>query len=212
LNASLPPEAPRKPSVPGGKSVAEKFCGWFKKFASGNAAVLEAKRIVDATDFDSKPHALERAMQRLGEALGADSSMPEQDYGEGPDNLWFWGGSAFVIEVKNENTNSLHKVDSGQLHDSLEWARIRYPEFADRLVPVTVAKVTKTDKEAHYPEGTRILTREGCAALGTGLHQLCQKLATQGPVFVTPENVLAEMANFGLSPEQFSGRHTQRID
>jgi hypothetical protein len=37
--------------LPGGKSVAEKFCGWFQRFASGNAAVIEAKRIADNLDL-----------------------------------------------------------------------------------------------------------------------------------------------------------------
>lgn len=147
----------------------------------------------------------------LGEALGADSSMPEQDYGAGPDNLWFWGGTALVIEVKSENKDSLHKSDSGQLHNSLEWARSNFPEFKDRVLPVTVAKVTKQDNDANYPRGTRVLTKAGCAALGTGVHQLCQKMALQGPVFVTAENVLAEMANYNLLPEQFVGRHTEPI-
>lgn len=211
LAVALPPAAPKKPSAPGAKTVAEKFCGWFRKFASGNAAVIEAKRIADSLDLDAKPHAVERAVMALGEALGADSSMPEQDFGAGPDNLWFWGGTALVIEVKSENKDSLHKSDSGQLHNSLEWARSNFPEFKDRVLPVTVAKVTKEDNDANYPQGTRVLTKAGCAALGTGVHQLCQKMALQGPVFVTPENVLAEMANYNLLPEQFVGRHTEPI-
>lgn len=209
---AIPPSAPRKPSAPGAKTVAEKFCAWFLKFSSGNAAVIEAQRIADSLDLNGKHHAVEAALKDLGEALGADSSRPEVEYDAGPDNLWFWGGTAFVIEAKNENQESMHKSDSGQLHDSLQWARTNYPPFARRLQPITVAKVTKADADAHYPEGTRVLTQEGCTALGIGLHQLCQKLAAQGPVFVTPENVLAEMGGFGLLAEQFVGRHTKKLD
>lgn len=212
LAVALPPAAPRRPSLPGGKSAAEKFCGWFKRFASGNAVVIEAKRIADSLDLEGKPRAVEHAIKTLGEALGADSFMPESEYGKGPDNFWFWGGKAFVIEVKNENKEALHKSDSGQLHDSLAWARKNYPEFADRIVPVTVAKVIKADNDAHYAEGTRVLSKDGCVAMGLALHQLCQKLVAQGPVFVIPENVLAEMADFKLLPEQFSGCHTKSIN
>lgn len=117
-----------------------------------------------------------------------------------------------VIEVKNNNQDTLHKSDSGQLHDSMEWARKSFPEFADRLVPLTIAKVSRKDKDAHYPEGAHVLTMEGCASLGKAFHQLCQKLAAQGPIFVTPENVLAEMAAFGLLPQQLLGRHTKQIE
>ena len=209
---ALPPEAPRRPSVPGAKTTAEKFRVWFKKFASPNAVVLEAKRIADGLDFSRAPHELEAMIMRLGEALGADSTRPEQDYGgEGPDNLWFWGGKAFVIEVKNRNTSSLHKADSGQLHNSLEWARTNYPAFADRLIPMTVANVTRADKDAHYPADTRVLTGDGSRELAQRLVQFCQKLSQQGPVFVTPENILAEMGPFGLLPEQFIGRYTKEL-
>lgn len=208
----LPPAAPRRPAMPGGKTAAEKICAWFKGFASPNAAVIEAKRIADSLDLDSDHRTVEAAIMRLGEALGADSSRPEMDYNEGPDNLWFWGGNAIVIEVKSNNEKTLHKSDSGQLHDSLEWARKSFPEFAERLIPLTVAKVYRRDKDAHYPEGSRVLTAEGCASLCKALHQLCQKLAAQGPIFVTPENVMTEMASFGLLPQQLLGRHTRRIE
>jgi hypothetical protein len=116
-----------------------------------------------------------------------------------------------VIEAKNKNTDSLHKSDSGQLHDSIQWAEESYPELADRLQPITVARVTKVDGDAHYPKNTRVLTQEGCRSLGTALHQLCQKLAVQGPIFVTPELVLKEMSNYNLLPEQFVGKHTVKL-
>jgi hypothetical protein len=212
VSVALPPAAPRKPAAPGAKTVAQKFCAWFKHFTSGNAAALEAKRIVDSLNLDGKPRTVERAVKDLGDILGADSAMPEDEYGRGPDNLWFWGGMVLVIEVKNENEESLHKSDSGQLHDSLAWARGNFPEFGDRLIPVIVANVTKADSDAHFPEGTRVLGAEGCSALGTAIYQLCQKLAKEGPVFVTPENVLSEMGKYGLLPEQFAGRHTKKLE
>lgn len=210
-SAAIPPDAPRKPSSPGAKTVAEKFCAWFGRFSTANAAVIEAKKIADSIDLDGKPRTVERAIRSLGEALGADSSMPEQEFSAGPDNLWFWGARCFVIEVKNENQNTLHKTDSGQLHDSLQWARENYPEWADRISPITVAKVQIADNDAHYPDDVRVLGVEGCRALGTALHQLCQKMAMQGPVFLTPANVLSEMTAFGLTPEQLLSRHTSRI-
>lgn len=211
LAVAIPPAAPRKPSVPGTKSVAEKFCAWFGKFTAGNAAVIEAKKIADCLALNAKHQVVEAAIHSLGEALGADSERPEHDYGVGPDNLWFWGNMAFVIEAKNENQNSLHKSDSGQMHDSLQWARDNFPEYAERLQPLVVAKVCAVDTDAHYPAGTCVLMQDGCSAIGLALHQLCQKIAQMGPVFLTPELVLKEMANFGLLPEQFIGRHTKKI-
>lgn len=207
LALAIPPSVPRKPSYQGGKSVAEKVCAWFRKFSNGNAAVIEAKRIADSLDLSQKPKRVEAALHKLGEALGADSFRPDEDYSEGPDNLWFWGGKAFVIEAKNENQETLHKKDSGQLHDSLQWAKDNYPEYAERLYPLVVAKVNVADKDANYPQDTRVLKEEGCAAIGKRLHQFCIKLSQQGPIFLTPENVLAEMQNFELHPDQLIGTY-----
>lgn len=211
LAVAIPPAAPRKPSSPGAKSVAEKFCAWFSKFMTGNAAVIEAKKIADSLSLNAKHQAVEAAIHSLGEALGADSERPERDYGVGPDNLWFWGNTAFVIEAKSENQSSLHKSDSGQMHDSLQWARENYPEYVERLQPLVVARVSAIDKDAHYPAGTCVLMQDGCTAMGLALHQLCQKLAQLGPVFLTPDLVLKEMASYQLLPEQFVGRHTKKI-
>lgn len=207
-SVALPPTAPRRPSAPGAKSVAERVCAWFRGFAAGNAAVLEAARILASLDFEQRYRDLEAAIMALGEALGAESSRPEMDFDDGPDNLWFWGGTMFVIEVKNEKRDSLHKSDSGQLHNSVKWAKEAFPEFEERLVPVTVARVSRVDGDAHYPAGSRVLLEDGAKQLGRGLHSLCIRLAQEGPVFVTPENVLARMTELQLLPEQFAGRHT----
>jgi hypothetical protein len=75
-----------------------------------------------------------------------------------------------------------------QLHDSMQWARDNYPTYAERLVALTVAKVINSDKDANYPPETRVIDIEGCQLIGQALHQLCQKLAKNGPVFFGTTN------------------------
>ena len=210
-SAAVPPAAPKRPSKPGGKTVAENFTQWFGSFAQSNAAVLEAKRIADSLSLDSKAKQVEEALRKLGEALGATSARPEEEFGVGPDNMWFWGGTLFVIEAKSGNQESLHKSDSGQLHDSCKWAVETYPEYQERLQPVIVAKVTKRDFDAHFPSGTKVLTQSGCDDLGRGLHQLCQKLAQEGPIFATANNIMAELPRFELLPQQFLSQHCKDL-
>lgn len=212
LACSIPPAVPRKPPMPGAKSVAEKFLVWFNKFATVNAAVLEARKISDMLDLNGKHHVVEAAIQALGEVLGAESIRPEKEYNQGPDNLWIWGDRIFVIEAKNENKTTLNKADSGQLHDSLQWTRENYPLFTERLSPLTVAKVWQASKDAHYLPETRVLTQEGCYAMGLALQQLCQKIANTIPVLRVPATVLEEMVKFKLSPEQFLGTYTKKIE
>lgn len=209
--ASLPIAMSHKPSQPGAKSVAEKVIAWLKEFHQLNAAVVEAKRISDALNLNGKYYEVEHAIYLLGNAIGADSTRPDNEYNQGPDNFWIWGDKAYVIEVKNENRESLHKKDSGQLHTSMQWAAENYPTYANRLIPVTVAKVLIADKDAHYPDDTRVIDVQGCQLIGQALHQLCQKLAKNGPIFLDPKTVLEEMSLFRLTPEQFLANFSKKI-
>lgn len=211
-SVALPPLAPKKPITPGAKTAAEKLCAWFREFSPANAAVIQASKIEGSLGFNQKFRAVEKSIMELGQALGADSSRPEIDFSVGPDVIWFWGNYLFVIEVKNENQKTLHKSDSGQLHDSIQWAKESFPIYADRIVPITAAKVFISDRDAHYPQGTRVLLEAGCIALAHGLHLACVKLSQQGPVFVTPENVTITMNEFKISPEQFLSQHTVKLE
>ncbi|KWN65769.1 hypothetical protein WT90_33500 [Burkholderia stagnalis] len=179
-----------------------------QRFSNLNAAVLEAKRIHDALDFGVKPRQLEAALLALGAALGADSSRPDESYRVGPDNLWFWGDDAFVIEAKNGNQESLHRGDAEQMLHSMQWVAETYPPYTERRKPVVVARVTKVDDGTLYPKDTRVLTQEGCRAVASAFHQLTIKAAQQGPIVVNPLWIHAEMGAFGLMPEQFLGRYT----
>lgn len=212
LSVSIPPEMPRRLAPPKAVNCAEKMCAWLNTFSSLNAAVLEVKSISDSLDFSQHYKKVESALKKLGEALGADSSRPEEEINEGPDNLWFWGNLGLVIEAKSGNEKSLHKKDSGQIHDSLQWARNTYPNFADRFQPIVAASVSLADKQAHYPAGTRVLTQNGCAEMGRALHQLVLQLATIGPVFAVPDHVLSMMTGLKLHPDQFILSYTVPLE
>ncbi|MEF3063003.1 hypothetical protein V4C85_24610 [Ralstonia solanacearum] len=71
--------------------------------------------------------------------------------------------------------------------------------------------MSKVDKGAMYPEGTRVLTQEGCRAMASAFHQLTIKAAQQGPIVVNPQWIHAEMTAFGLLPEQFLGKYTSAL-
>ncbi|OOW07261.1 hypothetical protein MF6396_00200 [Pseudomonas sp. MF6396] len=207
-STALPPSTPRKPVSVEAVSAAERFCHWIKAFSTLNAAVIEATKISGSLDFNQKFRVVEKSVMELGIALGADSTRPEIDFSIGPDVIWFWGNHLFVIEVKSENQKTLHKGDSGQLHDSIQWAKECYPVFADRITPITVAKVSQADRDAHYPANTRVLLESGCKALAQGLKHACMRLSEQGNLFVTPLNVAAIMTEFKISPDQFLSQHT----
>ncbi len=198
LSLPAPPVQIKRALTVDALPAAQRVVAWLQQFANLNAAVLEAKRIFDSLDYDVKPKQLEAALLALGSALGAESLRPDESFGVGPDNLWFWGDYAFVIEAKSGNEKSLHKSDAEQMHHSMHWVAETYPAYAQRRKPIVVARVTELDKGAMYPEGTRVLTQEGCRALAGAFHQLTIKAAQQGPIVVNAQWIHAEMAMSGL--------------
>ena len=211
LSLPTPPVTVKRVLTVNEMPVAQRVVAWLQQFANLNAAVIEAKRIHDALDYSVKPKQLEATLLELGTALGAESSRPDENFHVGPDNLWFWGDNAFVIEAKNGNENSLHRKDAEQMHHSMQWVADTYPPYVERRRPVVVARVTKVDDGTLYPDGTRVLTQDCCRALASAFHQLTIKVAQQGPIVVTPLWIQAEMATFGLLPEQFLGKHTRSL-
>lgn len=65
----------------------------------------------------------ECAFAKLGYLLGYNTSRPDNEYGIGPDVLWYLGNLNYaVIECKNESiTDSISKDYCGQLLNLVNW-------------------------------------------------------------------------------------------
>jgi predicted nucleic-acid-binding Zn-ribbon protein len=75
----------------------------------------------------------EAAFKELGLILGLGSTRPEEEFGNGPDNLWELDNQQFiVIECKNEATTELiSKKDCNQLNGSINWLDHHYHGHQD---------------------------------------------------------------------------------
>ncbi|MDR5832501.1 helicase C-terminal domain-containing protein [Caballeronia sp. LP006] len=209
--ASMPPELPRQVLSAGSKTTAQKVALWISQFNPLTAAIVEAQRIVAKLDLGGNFRTVEAGFLELGRLIGADASAPDSEFSEGPDCLWLLNGTAYVIEAKNENVKSLHKKDAGQMHVSVEWVKRHYPQYAGKIQPVVIAKVTGLDHDALYLEGTRVVTGEDCQKIGTALVQFLNKVAQEGPLFATPDNIHAQLQAFGLLNEQFFAKFGRKL-
>ncbi|HAP3438454.1 DEAD/DEAH box helicase [Enterococcus faecalis] len=64
----------------------------------------------------------EKAVLEIGEFLGYDSSRPEKEYNDGPDNLWTTKEFSFVIECKSKSINDRYSRENAeQLMHSEAW-------------------------------------------------------------------------------------------
>jgi len=155
---------------------------WCGRFENPNAIVANLQEITAHLSFANPAERFERGLLLLGEALGAESSRPEREFGEGPDNLWYFPDLRLLMEAKNENENSLHASDAGQLHRSVEWFKRNYPAIGQPTI-VTIARERIADAGSNYPKGTRVITENLLSTLLSRLEQFFIDIANQ-PLFL----------------------------
>jgi len=195
-----------RPRDPGKFESLSTVSQWFTSFANPNAAIAELQMLRARLSYESNPTVLEQAILDLARPLGALGLRPEKELGVGPDNLWLWPEVSLVIEVQNRHENSLPKKDSGQLHDSLEWFKKNYSSRVP--LPVVVAKVTSTEKDANFPTGTRVITPKTMTLLLDNLDNFVQLLVVKAPLIQSSQDILNWQSELGLLPSQFATKYT----
>jgi hypothetical protein len=180
---------------------------WYGGFRNVNGALARLQEIAPRLSYNAPADTVEQALMDLATLFGAEGSRPEKIYRRGPDDVWLWSDLSAVVEVKNEAENErLPKKDSGQLHDSLKWFSENHPTRTP--TPLMVARATEAEDDAHFPDGTRVLTPEGIGrllrAIETFLADLVKKPAAQW----TPNEVGQLLARHKLSARQFMATYT----
>jgi hypothetical protein len=190
-------------------SAGAAVLAWYNSFDHPNGAVVALARLKVKLSFDVSHHDVEQGLMEVAELFGADGSRPEKLYNRGPDDLWEWPGSSWVIEAKNERHGKLPKVDSGQLHDAMQWFAERAPERG--AVPVIVARETEADYQANFPDGTRVLTPNGLALLVANLEKFMTALAQKEPIVWTGGQVDQLLISNQLAEAQFMNAYTRPL-
>ena len=158
------------------------------RFVDAAARVLEAKSICDDLKFDPDgTNAFESALQAFGAFIGLNVQRPERDLGEGPDNLWAFGGPHyFVIECKSGATSmqGVSKSDLGQLEQAVSWFDGRYSDIVQRTA-IIVHPLTKVGPGATVVEGMRVIDKIKLSMLKKAFTDFCVALGD--------ENIIADV-------------------
>jgi hypothetical protein len=201
--------APRHAAL--GKFKAESLVlTWFQQFGHANGAIAAIQDLRARLSLSVSAQTIEQALKELASLLGAIGSRPEQEFGEGPDDLWLWPKASIVIEAKNQNESTLHKSDAGQLLLSLSWFEKTHPE-RDKPIALMVAKTNIADQKAGFPANTRVLKPEGMSDLLDQLEAFFRELAAALPIFKQPSAFAEKLAARGLTAEQFASKFTVPI-
>ena len=208
-NKSLfcPPETKVRPLTIHESAIQQTILSWFNQFDNPNGAIAAIQELKAKLSFEVSPESMEQALLELAPLLGVQGSRPEKEVGEGPDDLWLWPSLSLVIEAKNQNKDSLHKKDAGQLLLSLKWFEENY-STRPKGQPIMVAKVSNADKISGFPANTRVVTPDKMHLLMENVEKFYQAIVHGLPASCDPKNIAALLPQFGLAPDQFIGTYT----
>lgn len=168
-----------------------------KDYNNLEGILIQLQKIKSDFGFeDVKSSKVENNFKLLGYFLGADSINPENEYKEGPDVCWYLDNSVYVIEIKHNQVESLHKTDSGQLSDSCQWAKNNYPPMAN-IIPITLTNVTFFDRDAHYPADTIIINDLRTLELLDALIRFYEHIIRESKN--TAQEITSELNQYGLN-------------
>lgn len=113
--------------------------------------------------FDNESDDFEKTIDIVGKLLGFETQRPDNDFKEGPDNLWAVGNNEyFIVECKNEvsiNRNYIYKTETGQMNNSIGWFQREYPGIEHNNFLIIPTKYY--DSAADFSEEVKIVRKNG---------------------------------------------------
>ena len=174
-----------------------------ERFLEAVDRLLVTKELLDDLTFDpGHTDEFENAMASIAYMLGIGSQRPEQQLGEGPDNLWcFPGGEFIVIECKSGATSSqgISKKDLGQLEQSITWFNNKYTGSAS-MTPIMVHPLKKSGPGATKISGACVITQTELTKLKDAFENFNKSLGD--------ENILNDVKRISelLSEHKFTSK------
>lgn len=157
-------------------------------------------------DLQFKPDTsktFEAAVNDLAWFLGINGQRPENDFKEGPDNLWALpNGTFLVIECKNGVTSDagISKNDAGQLGQSIAWFTAKYP--ASKSVPIIIHPAKNLGQAASLVNGMRVIEPSMLDKLRKNLRDFSNQMADPN-VAASVQEVAKRLGQFELNAEAF---------
>lgn len=93
----LPPAVKKRAKHVSEVDMQSIIVSWFKNFENPNGSIAAIQDLRNRLSYELNPKTVERAIRELSELIGVLGSQPEEEFGEGPDDLWLWPELSLVI-------------------------------------------------------------------------------------------------------------------
>jgi len=162
--------------------------------------------------FELSSSKFEACIQDLGRYLGAESTRPEHEQGEGPDNLFLWTDTAVVIEAKNEAIyKTIPKKDASQLAHSVLWFKQNFPQYSN-VIPLFIGPSDKFDRGAMCSPGTRVMMPQHLDSLVEAIDQMIGGLGRRPAGEWSSSEVNELISGFSLNAQNLTQKFSKSIN
>lgn len=155
-----------------GKRVSA-IAKWVGNFETPEQLKLAVEDILENLAFGVDAEEFERAIQKLGVALGYASERPDKEWKQGPDNLWcLEDGEYLLIECKSEvavGRIEIYKEETGQMNNACAWFRDNYP--GANFTRLLIIPTNKLGAGAGFNDAVGIVRKQELSKLVTNVRR-----------------------------------------
>jgi len=195
-----------------GKRVSA-IAAWVKQFDTFERLKLAIDEILVNLYFGVNSDEFERAVQKLGVALGYSSERPDKEWKQGPDNLWCVKDREYLlIECKSEvllSRNEIHKDETGQMNNACAWFRDHYPGCA--LTRLMVIPTNKLGAGAAFNDAVGIVKKHELSKLVKNVRQFFQEFASMDLSDVAEDKINGFLNAHQLTTDALKSEYQKEI-
>ncbi|MCH3965733.1 MAG: DEAD/DEAH box helicase family protein [Clostridium sp.] len=205
--SDIPYEYLQEPS-----NQSKKIVDSLKKYSYRKGLISEISNITSKLTPSSSANQFENSMKQLGNLIGFECQRPEYVYGEGPDVLWRIESKKFLIiecKSKKKTKNPLNKKEHGQLLESFEWFKEKYPGCKGEKVSL---HPTDFVTEGAHTNETLVFTLKSLNKLIVNVNSLFNELCYLDFDEITMNRKCDELLKkFKLLPDSFINEYCEKF-
>ncbi|AEN89213.1 Dead/deah box helicase domain protein [Priestia megaterium WSH-002] len=152
----------------------------------------------------------ESSIQKLGDFLGFESTCPDSEYNDGPDNFWRTENFDFVIECKNNSLNNISRDEANQMTASIRWYKELYTEN-DRMVGLILHKSNIVAQDSHINNEFSVIDLEKLSLLKNNVQKLIGELSYKAPNSWTERELEGKLRKYHLTDNTFKQKYIRNI-
>lgn len=152
----------------------------------------------------------EGSIKKLGAFLGFESTQPDNEENDGPDNFWRGENYDFIIECKNNSLNDISRDEANQMTASIRWYKEIYTD-SERMIGVILHKSYKVANDAHINGEFSVIDLEKLNLLKDNLKRLSSELSYKSPDSWTNSELQEKLRSYCLTESTFIKKYIKNI-